>query len=387
MRLSKICDILIVACFMAVCVLSSATGHHRSAEGLDKDAWREQMKPLLQMDNGRKIADVDDWRSHREEIKKRTLACYGTAPRERPELRIEILSSVDCGKYCRHLITFLSEADDPVRAHLCIPKKASGRVPGVLAIHGTTPFGKDQTAGLRGKPNQYYGKELAERGYVVLMPDEIVAGERMLRGAEPWDTSPFYSRHPEWSAMGKAIWDSQVFVDVLCAQDKVDVQRIACIGHSQGAIYAILTLAFDERVKAGIASCGFRPYFADPEGMGIEGRGRWCRTKGWVGTPRLRELFDAGEPFPYDVHELAALGAPRAVFFHSARGDNKGAGSDEYYLAAMWGAYDEIRKVYEFLDAPDDHFRPVWTDGGHDFPEEVRESAYEWLDKVLRFER
>lgn len=350
----------------------------------DQHAWRKQMRPLLRMDNGEEITDLAAWNAHREEIKKRTLRCYGNPPDERPELAIERTTATDCGTYIRHTISFLSEPADPVKAYLCIPKGLTEKAPGVLAIHSTTPIGKDQPAGLGGDKNRHYGKELAQRGYVVLIPDEIVAGERLLGGATPWNTAPFYKRHPEWSALGKAIWDSRLFVDVLCAQKEVDVERLACIGHSQGAIYTILTLAFDDRVKAGIASCGFRPYFADPEGAGKEGRGRWCRDRGWVGTPHLRELFKAGKPFPYDVHELVALAVPRAVFFHAARGDNKGNCSTAYYCSAMQGAFDEISKVYEFRSALARQFLPVWSAGGHDFPPEVREQAYEWLDLALR---
>lgn len=359
----------------------AAAGAQTAARVSTVGDWAAKMKPLLRMDDGTPIATVAAWREHREEILKRTLSGWGKAPASRPPLIIERLGSVDCGTYVRHTLTFLSEPDDRVKAYLCLPKNAKGKVPGVLAIHSTTPLGKDQPAGLGGVASRHIGKELAERGYAVLMPDEIVAGERLLGATTTWDTAPFYDRHPEWSALGKAVWDSRLFVDVLCAQPEVDAARIVSIGHSQGAIYTVLTMAFDERVAAGVASCGYWPSFGDIAREGAEGRGRWVRPKGWVGTPHMRGLFEAGEPFPYDWHELAACASPRAVFFHLARNDY-GAVPE-----AIEATLEELAKVNRLLGSPADHLMPVWSPGGHDFPDWVRAKAYDWLDRVLRFER
>lgn len=339
--------------------------------------WAAKMKPLLRMDDGTPITTVAAWRAHREEILKRTLSGWGKAPDSRPPLVIERLGSVDCGTYVRHTLTFLSEPNDRVKAYLCLPRNAKGKVPGVLAIHSTTPLGKDQPAGLGGLASRHIGKELAERGYAVLMPDEIVAGERLLGATTTWDTAPFYARHPEWSALGKAVWDSRLFVDVLLAQPEIDAERIACIGHSQGAIYTVLTMAFDERVKAGVASCGYWPHFGDIAREGAEGRGRWVRPKGWVGTPHVRGLFEAGESFPYDWHELAACASPRALFFHCARNDY-GAVPE-----AIEATFVEIAKVNRLLGSPENHLHPVWSPGGHDFPDWVRAEAYAWLDGIF----
>ena len=356
----------------------TAAGAQTASRTATVEDWAAKMKPLLRMDDGTPIATVAAWRAHREEILKRTLSGWGKAPASRPPLVIERLGSVDCGTYIRHTLAFLSEPDDRVKAYLCLPKNAKGKVPGVLAIHSTTPLGKDQPAGLGGVASRHIGKELAERGYAVLMPDEIVAGERLLGATTTWDTAPFYARHPEWSALGKAVWDSRLFIDVLCAQPEVDTERIASIGHSQGAIYTVLTAAFDERVKAGIASCGYWPHFGDIAREGAEGRGRWVRPKGWVGTPHMRDLFEAGEPFPYDWHELAACASPRALFFHLARGDY-GAVPE-----AIEASLIEIGKVNRLLGSPENHLHPVWSPGGHDFPDWVRAKAYEWLEEIFR---
>ncbi|MBI4530570.1 MAG: dipeptidyl aminopeptidase, partial [Candidatus Latescibacteria bacterium] len=40
-----------------------------------------------------------------------------------------------------------------------------------------------------------------------------------------YDTTPVYQRHPDWSAMGKAVWDAQRAVDYLTSLDIVDPER------------------------------------------------------------------------------------------------------------------------------------------------------------------
>ena len=45
-------------------------------------------------------------------------------------------------------------------------------------------------------------------------------------------------------------------------------------------------------------------------------------------------------------------------------------------------ALNQVSKVYEIYEKSD-NFRREETDGGHDFPEDIREKAYRWLDKRL----
>ena len=89
------------------------------------------------------------------------------------------------------------------------------------------------------------------------------------------------------------------------------------------------------------------------------------------------------------MHEVMALCAPRPLFNYSAKQDaiyyptaaQKGNNFSEW-----WNTVDEalnqVSKIYEIHGAAD-RFVRVERDGGHDFPPEVREAAYRWLDKWL----
>ncbi|MCK4967289.1 hypothetical protein KAS50_09660, partial [bacterium] len=81
--------------------------------------------------------------------------------------------------------------------------------------------------------------------------------------------------------------------------------------------------------------------------------------------------------------------APRPFFNYSARKDAvyyKPAVKGDKDFAKWWQTVDEalsqVSRIYEILSASENFVR-VETDGGHDFPQDVREKAYRWFDKLL----
>src|SRR6185369_1989135 len=98
--------------------------------------------------------------------------------------------------------------------------------------------------------------ELADRGYITFAPDSITAGERIDRKL-PFDTREHYRRHSDLSAMGKMLQDAQIALDILIHTDGVDAKRVGAIGHSLGAEEALFITAFDDRIRACVASCGY----------------------------------------------------------------------------------------------------------------------------------
>ena len=89
-----------------------------------------------------------------------------------PPLDVQIEETFDGPTFTRYKLSFLADDNDRVPCYLFIPKGLDGRrVPGILALHQTTPLGKMEPAGLGPNENKHYGLELAKRGYVVLVPD------------------------------------------------------------------------------------------------------------------------------------------------------------------------------------------------------------------------
>ena len=222
----------------------------------------------------------------------------------------------------------------------------------------------------RARDNRFYGKELAQRGYVVLAIDEITAGERVY-GRDYFDTGEFDRRFPRWSAMGKMLHDHRRALDYLAMHCEVDTSRIGVIGHSLGGYNAFFHQAFDERVKAGVSSCGF-------VAMGTSASPfRFARAEWFVHFPVLRDYLRSGV-VPCDMHEVLALCAPRPFFNFSARQD--------HIFSDFWAVsepLEQVARLYEILGAGD-RFVRVFRDGDHDFPPEVRQQAYAFLDRWLK---
>ena len=180
---------------------------------------------------------------------------------------VEIVEDIDVGTYVRRKISFATEPGDRCWAWLMIPRVRlwadAEPGPGMLCLHQTTRIGKDEPAGLSGKANLHYARELAERGFTVLVPDYPGYGDYR---ADPYALG--YA-----SATMKGIWNHMRAVDVLTELAMVDPERVGCIGHSLGAHNALFLAAFDTRLRAVVSSCGFTRFsWNNDEGRGGEGR-------------------------------------------------------------------------------------------------------------------
>ena len=207
------------------------------------------------------ICDKNSWEAKRLSILRRSETMLGKAPNfKRDSIKPEILSEVQRKGYNELKIQFPSGLGDTIKGYLLVPDGVSPAFPcpAILALHSTGP-GASQAVGLVPKENRCYGMELAQRGYVVLAIDVVSAGERVYQGYKPYHSIGFYIKYPDWSIMGKNIFDHQRGLDYLCSLDFVDSERLGCIGHSLGGYNSFFLQAFDPRIKAAVSSCGFSP--------------------------------------------------------------------------------------------------------------------------------
>ena len=257
-------------------------------------------------------------------------------------------------------------------------KPADGKLPcpAVLCIHGTTADAKDACLGVGGHPGGSNGiaVHLCKRGFVTMAPDHFCAGQRAPKEHAPYDTTEFYERHPNWSEMGKDVYDHQQALDVLCAMDAVDSQHIGCIGHSLGGYGTVFLAAMDERVQAAVSSCGITSWLVDPA------RDNWSRTAPgrYKHFPLLRPYFEAGRPAPLDFHEIMAAIAPRALLNLSAVGNDSCFPIFEPFTEI----YCQVERVYKALGA-EGRFACFFHSEKHSFNAPSRALAYRWLEVQL----
>lgn len=310
------------------------------------------------------VESIDDWQRRRAHTVANMERVMGAFPNDdrRVSLDVEVIAEEEFPLYVRRTISYAAEQGDRVPAYLLTPKKLEGKAPAVLALHPTYMGGKDMVVGLGDKPNRNYGQELAERGYVVLAPDYITFGDYT-------EVDPYALGYA--SGTMKGIWNHVRAVDLLASLDEVDADRIGCIGHSLGGHNTLFLGVFDPRVKAMVTSCGFNAF---PKYYGGD-------LTGWTSDrymPRIRTQFDKDPAkMPFDFTEILAALAPRPLFISAPIDDAN------FEVSGVYDCLEAARPVYALFDASD-RLAARHPDCAHDFPSEIRELAYDFLDQALK---
>ena len=316
-------------------------------------------------------------------------AFLGPAPVSKPPLSPETLETVSLPGNLerRGLLRYQGEQGEWIPAYLFVPPGLRGRAPAVICPHQTVQEARREPAGLAGNPRLHMALELARRGFVTLTYDALCFGERHDPASGHYgEAIAFYRKHPEWSLMGKMAWDLGRAVDYLETLDFVDARRIGSIGHSHGGYTTLFAMALDDRIAAGASSCGFDTFRHDGNVW------RWSHATAliprlgfFVSSPYIDMRFYSGVPdsetvaTPLDMHYVLALIAPRPLFLSTSDEDN-------VFPNAGWSARQSLARlepVYQLLGAGD-RLGSFYFRGGHGFPPEAAERAYEWLDRWLR---
>ncbi len=334
----------------------------------------------------------EDYGTRRADIQRSMQVAMGGMPdaSRRVPLDINVESREQTPEYVRIKLSYAAEASDRVPALLLVPKnvefEADGitgklavrevrnasdnrgfarKLPAMLCLHPTNPDGKAQTAGLVGQPTRHYGHQLAQRGFVCLIPDYPSFGDY-----KNYDFHKMTGGHYESGSM-KAIWNNIRAVDLLESLGYVDVDNIGVIGHSLGGHNALFTAVFEPRLKCVVTSCGFTAFHDYYKGD----------LKGWTSDrymPKIRDVYENNpDKMPFDFHEVLAAIAPRGIYVNAPLHDaNFDVGGVRKCVAAA-------RPVYELLGAKD-QLVVEYPDAAHDFPDDVRERVYQWLEKQLK---
>lgn len=314
-------------------------------------------RPPLRDASGSPFSTREQWEQHRPKILQAWKETLGPLPAPAPQLEIEILKEESLARCTRTLIRYSAEPTRRVRAYLFRPHDApAGKLPAVVVFHGTSADTIDTVGGLVEPDTKHHGLRLAERGYIVICPENYL-----------WEQSSYLKaaaaareRHPHSLGMATMLADGLRAVDVLYSLPEVDVARIGAFGHSLGAKETLYQLAFDERVRGGVSSEG---------GVGIP-LSNW-EAEWYLGANAKKPSFGR------DHHELLALIAPRPLLIlagETGRGCVDGERSWPYVLEGQ-----HIARLYG-----EPVRMGILNHGeGHAVSLPVAERAYQFLDAVL----
>ena len=322
------------------------------------------------------VRNSTDWEIKRRQIERAVLSLLGPFPMKPCPLEPTLLEEERFAGMMRQKVEYAVEPGERVRAYLTFPEKFNEPLPVVLGLHGTGAGGKEFCWHLPDYPDMETARILPQQGFAVLAPDGPTMGERPEPEQALFDTEPFYRQNPGWSIFGKYTYEAMRAVDYLETLDFIDTRRVGALGHSLGGHWTMFAAAFDERIGAGVSSCGFIPFRADLNHHAFNTPTRWARDQGFVYLPALGPYYLEDRQPPVDFHEVMALIAPRPFLNVSGWGDDcfqDAAGIPECCA--------ETARVYELLGVPE-RFENVMFDGPHEHFETER--IYGWMERWLK---
>ncbi len=330
-------------------------------------AYPDRTKLLVWRDatgGERPVRTAEDWARRRSHILGHMQAVMGPLPdpSRKVPLDLQVHEETPGEKFVRRKVSFGVEKGDRLPAYLFLPRGLRGRAPAVLCLHPTSrPHGKGVPAGLAGKEDRHYAVHLAERGYVALAPDYVNSGD--------YKFDPYAAGYA--SATMKGIWNHMRAVDLLQSLPEVDPDRIGVIGHSLGGHNSMFVAVLDERLKCVVSNCGFCSFPTYYKGN-LAG---WSH-EGYM--PRIRTVHELKpERMPFDFPEVVAALAPRAFLASAPLKDHN------FDVAGVRDCIAAAAPVYALLGAPE-RLAAHYPDCAHDFPEDARRVAYDWLDRWLK---
>lgn len=317
---------------------------------------------------------------------------------ERLPLNIDTLETVALNGGSRYKIKYLIEPgnpklntpDDYGYAYLFVPNSTnSTKHPAIVAVHQDDVnfhIGKAEPAGLDGDTTLFYGKELFERGYVVICPDRYYHADRR-RTCQDWgdfsqvdqerDMYAWLKRNGVLLSEGRNCWGKEAYdlsraVDVLVSLPEVDANNIGAIGHSAGANVMSYFVYFDPRIKAAAANCGTSE---------INSYWDYQRPGGVFGSLALPNSVKLG----IDAHDFVAKIAPRAFFISQGAhqwGNGRPDPSDKITADEM----ELFKQSYLNENNGNDITTLLFEENGgtHSFPPGVKQKVYQWLDEHLK---
>lgn len=347
----------------------------------------------------KKWRDLDAWREAARERLTERLAIPDMGGM--PEVKIRKQYSYD-GLHIEELSWNLPYGP-PTEAVLLKPLGAKRPLPGILAFHdhsgikyfGTpkiTRTGENIHPMMKALQEQCYSgrawaNEMAKRGYVVLAadvfpfgsrrvlledvpevilklapgnPDPIKDYDRWAKAHEHVMAKSLFSAGTTWP--GVFIGEDRKALDILCAREDVDENRIGCGGLSGGGIRTTYLAGLDPRIKCAVC-VGFQTTWKDL----ILNK---SYTHTWMTyTPLL--------PNELEFSEILGLRAPLPTLILNNSEDQI------FTLSEMEQAGEILGEVYK-IAGTEDKYKCSFHPGLHKFDAKMQAEAFDWFDQWLK---
>ncbi|MFH0795724.1 MAG: acetylxylan esterase [Candidatus Omnitrophota bacterium] len=234
-----------------------------------------------------------------EEKRGRLYRLLGDLPDRRRPVSSRLITKEEQKNFVLERLSLNLNGLEEVPACFVYPKKAKGRVPGILFNHshgGRYNAGKDEL--LESAPYMFpvsYAEALTKEGYAALAIDAWNFGERAGRTESELFKEMLWKGQVLWGMM---VYDSLRAIDYLVSRTEVNKDRLGTMGMSMGSTMAWWVAALDIRIKVCVDICCLTDFHSLINRRGLDGHGIYYYVPGL-----LKEFDTAG---------INSLIAPRA---------------------------------------------------------------------------
>lgn len=328
------------------------------------DLIQEYYVKKFRENDAQRKAEIDSLKSAEDakkfiaKVRARIAGAYDF-PAERCDLKARITKTTEREDFIVENVIYESRPDFPVCANLYIPKKRTGKVPGVIFLCGHAFEGKFSDT------YQAVMISLCRKGCVVLGIDPIGQGERR---QYPYEETlhnvrehNLFNRRMLLSGDNIGAWrvyDAVRGLDYLLSREEVDPERVGVTGNSGGGTLTTLVAGVDDRFTAAAPSC----YIT-----------RWVRNV-------ENELPVDGEQIPPGV---AADGGEMADFLIAQAPRPLlilGQKNDFFDIRGTREVYEEVKKIYALL-GKEENVGLFVGPTNHGYSIHNREAAYGFFGK------
>ena len=303
---------------------------------------------------GKTKSEAKQWQNDFGTVLKRQLGPH--QPPKKWQVKVE--AEQNRGSYRLRQLLLRADGLPTLPIYVLLPKGSTKPRPGVLALHGHGTYGNDAVVGrthqkglaaaIRGA-NYDYGRQLTERGYVVVAPCMTPFGRRIhpnVQRRRPKGSDPCAVTFVRLALLGRNLMTENLrdclwAFEYLARLTETDDKRLGCVGLSYGGRMTMLTSALESRVSLAVVSGALN-----------------------VMQERITHRYSCGaQVIPGllrygDVPEIGSLIAPRHCIWE--------VGDKDGLITKSWAdqAKQKINRAYTALGARDrihyDHFS-----GGH----------------------
>ena len=357
----------------------------------------QQLKAQLTYPMAWGKSNTTDFTTWRNEGREMLDHCLQLMPPPSRQWEVEVVACEKRQGYEAQRITFNLSAWSRVPAYLLIPE-GEGPFPALLLLHDhgahfsigkekmVRPFGvadsvvqDAQTWVEKCYDGSYVGDSLAARGYVVLIIDALLWGDR---GCEEQRLGkPKFRTYDVQQALASNLMqmgsslasiihgDDLRSAEFLSSLSCVDPRRIGCLGFSMGAYRAWMLAAMTDLISCSAAICWLN---TTEQLMTLTNNQNKGGSAFAMLVPQLRLYMD----YPH----VAALACPKPALFFNGRNDKL------FPVEGVEEAFKHLHEVWQSQQAEERLVTKLW-DEKHYFNRAMQTETYRFFDRYLKESR